>query len=437
MSYERVRRFITSNCAIVMAGMVLQVGAASSKEIHPAYKTNEEGRLVPCMTYARFLDRTFRFVLEDLDNGWASGNAYKDEQGRDVPAYVNYAVASPERRLGVSNEQRNDSVVYPALHHSLYIRAFLAHYRHTGDNRCLARAQQLADWNLARRTPADWKYGSLFYSTVYNGQVGGSVDGDAVMTDKPAIMALGLLELFDATNDPRYRDAAEAVAETLAKTQTPAGNWPFRVNPQTGEVREQYTSSVIYAVMLFEELDKPNGNRWQEPKEKALRWILEGPVKDMVWNGYYEDVSTELGRKNRTNWDCIDTARWLIAHRADNPEFLALARKLHDWVAREFVEKNPAWAPAEGLREQTVCFATMGGHTVHWAALLADFHEATGDETFKQRALDACALVTYWMRNDGANLTGPTWGDQIWFSGHFCPAVWIPYVLSRLDIERD
>ena len=30
----------------------------------------------------------------------------------------------------------------------------------------------------------------LFYSTAHGGKVGGSVDGDAIMTDKPAIMAL-------------------------------------------------------------------------------------------------------------------------------------------------------------------------------------------------------------------------------------------------------
>ena len=38
------------------------------------------------------------------------------------------------------------------------------------------------------------------------------MDGDAIMTDKPAIMALAMLEVAGATGDGRYREAAEAVA---------------------------------------------------------------------------------------------------------------------------------------------------------------------------------------------------------------------------------
>ena len=411
---------------LFIAAMAWPVGVTGAM----SYLRDQDGLLVPRMPYPQYLARSYRFVLQDLDHGWSSGNAYQDETGQPVPGYVNYALANPERKLGVGHPLNADTV-YPAFHHALFIRAFLAQWRYAGDPEGLARARQLADWNLARRTPADCMFGSLFYSTVHKGQGGGNVDGDAIMTDKPAIMALAMLELAGATGDACYRQAAETVAATLAKTQLPEGNWPFRVNPKTGAVREAYTSSAIYAVMLFEELDKPDGKRWRGARDKALRWILEGPVTNMRWNGFYEDVTPEHGRENRTNWDCIDTARWLIAHRADHPEYLPLACKLHDWIAREFVEKNKDWAPAEGLREQKVCFATMGVHTLHWAALLADFHAATGEAAFKQRAIQACALVTYWMRDDGANLVGPTWGDEIWFSCHFGPALYMYDTLAR------
>ena len=390
---------------------------------------DKDGALVPRMNYAQFLDRSYRLVTRDLD-GWATGNAYKDPDGKPVPGYINYALVNPARQLGVGHPLNADTV-YPAFHHALFIRAFLAEWHRTSDPQCLVRARQLADWNLARRTPPDCLYASLFYSTVSKGKVGGNVDGDAVMTDKPAIMALAMLELAAASGEARYREAAVAVADTLAKTQLPEGNWPFRVNPTTGEVREAYTSSAIYAVMLFESLGQAGDKHWDAPRAKALQWILEGPVKTMDWRGFYEDVSAATGKGNRTNWDCIDTARWLVAHRADHAEYLPLAIKLHDWIAKEFVEKSAAWAPAEGLREQKCCFKTMGVHTLHWAALLADLHAATGVVSYKQRASNSCALVTYWMRNDNANLVGPDWGDEIWFSCHFGPALYLSDTLSR------
>lgn len=404
--------------------------ATPSGQNQSAYQRDKDGALVPRMGYTTFLDRSCRFILHDLDNGWASGNAYRDRDGKAVPGYVNYALVNPRRQLGVGHPLNADTV-YPAFHHALFIRTLLAHWRRTGDAECLNRARQLADWNLQRRTPADCRYGSLFYSTVHKGIVGGNVDGDALMTDKPAIMALAMLELAQATGEKRYREAAEAVADTLAKTQLPAGNWSFRVNPRTGAVREAYTSSAIYAVMLFETLGPGKEDCWAKARARALKWILDGPVKTMRWNGFYEDVSAETGKENRTNWDCIDTARWLVAHRSENAEYLPLAMKLHDWIAKEFVEKNAAWAPAEGLREQKCCFQTMGIHTAHWAALLADLHAATGNASFKQRTLDSCALVTYWMRDDGANLVGPTWGDEIWFSCHFGTALYVQDALSR------
>ena len=74
----------------------------------------------------------------------------------------------------------------------------------------------------------------------------------------------------------------------------------------------------------------------------------------------------------------------------------------------------------------------MGVHTMHWAELLADLHAATGEASFKQRAMNSCALVTYWMRDDGANLVGPTWGDEIWFSCHFGTALYLYETLIQL-----
>ena len=60
-----------------------------------------------------------------------------------------------------------------------------------------------------------------------------------------------------------------------------------------------------------------------------------------------------------------------------------------------------------------------------------NLHAATGDLSYKQRAVQACALVTYWMRDDGANLVGPTWSNEIWFSCHLGPALYMYDTLTR------
>ncbi len=297
----------------------------------------------------------------------------------------------------------------------------------------LKQAEELAAWNILHSTPLDWKYSGLPYSTIHNGKLGGAVDGDAIMTDKPAIMAGAYLRLFRTTGKHEYRKAAEQVANTLAKTQLPEGNWPFRVNPKTGEVREQYTSSVIYAVDLFEQLDQMNRqNHFAEAKVKALKWLLKEPVQTMIWKGFYEDITKVAGRQNRTNWDCIDTARYFVRHRDENENYLPLALKLHDWVKKTFVDEKHVYGPAEAVREQLVCNVRMGVHSGHWAMLVADLYGATGEERYRQNVLNTASYITYLLQPDNRIPVGRDWSEkECWYSCHFGAVLFLMELLGH------
>ena len=79
----------------------------------PAYHKHPDGTLAPGMSYERFLERTNHFVLRDLDNCWSTGNGYKDGNRKLVPAYVTYALANADRKLGVGHPFNADHT--PAL----------------------------------------------------------------------------------------------------------------------------------------------------------------------------------------------------------------------------------------------------------------------------------------------------------------------------------
>jgi hypothetical protein len=136
------------------------------------------------------------------------------------------------------------------------------------------------------------------------------------MPDKAAIMALAYLDLHEATGEARFLAAAEKIASTLAARQRPNGTWPFRVDPKTEKVIEEYTSSVIYAVMLFERLDAANGNdRYKANRDLTWNWLMNGPIKTKEFRGFYEDIPPSP--KGRTNYDCLDTIRYLLANRTE------------------------------------------------------------------------------------------------------------------------
>jgi uncharacterized protein YyaL (SSP411 family) len=296
------------------------------------------------------------------------------------------------------------------------IRTLIDYGRYTGDKRSLAEAVKLADWEIAHSTPADLPYGSLPWSTYEAKKPGGFRDKTGLMPDKAAIMALAYIQLHEATGEARFLHASEAIAKTLAARQRPDGTWPFRVDPKTEAVIEEYTSSVIYAVRLFESLDKFNGNdRYRANRDKTWNWLVNGPIKTKEFRGFYEDISASPN--GRTNYDCLDTIRYLLENHTATNGYLEMAKDLNAWVEKTFMDKIKDFEPAEGIREQLQCNVVMGIHSLNWASMLLDLAKATGDEKLKQRADQTANYITYYLQPDNRIVVGFQY-NQWWYSCH-------------------
>ncbi len=409
-------------------------GPSKVKSVWAPAKHDDKGNLLPLQSYGETLDRAMKFILEDQAT-WAKGNKITDEQGNTRPPYFFYCIAVDGQLDGVG-EPWNRNQSYPAGHHACYISAFLDYYEYSGRKETIKLAEDLADWNLAHSTPPDWPYGGLPYSTAVNGRTGASTDskdGDAIITIGTAGMAGNYLRLYRVTKKPQYLKGARQIADTLAKTQLPEGNWAFRVNPRTGEVKEKYTSAVISVIELFETLDAfSKDTRYQKAREKAFAWLLKGPCVDMHWGGLFEDVGD--APENRTNGDCIDTARYLIRHRSENKDYLPLAMKLHDWVKATFVdETGHLYAPAPATREQLVCNFRMSGHTGHWGQLQGDLYVVTGDEKYRAGMANAASYMTYHLQPDNRICVGPEWDERangFWYSSQFSAVILLKSLLG-------
>lgn len=394
-------------------------------------RLDDNGFLLPLLSLDTAIEQAMDFILNKLEN-WFQGDPATliDVTGTRHPVYFYYANLAIDGQ--VFRGAVDNYVSYPAFHHALFIETFLDYYSLKKNRTAIQAAVDLADWNIAHSTPVDWPYGGMPYSTFCHGKPGGFVDGASIMTDKAAIMALSYLRLHTMTGNTTYLNSARIIAEKLAVNQLPAGNWPFRVNPKTKEVMEAYTSSVIYPVKLFDAIaQKTNTTAYRLCRDSALRWIRMNPVKTGKWCGYYEDIPENID--NRTNWDCIDTVCYLLAHRDEDESFLDTAIGLVNYInetpiaeGKSFINADHPYSPAEGLREQKACFVTMSVHTAHWAIMMRDLAKATGDKTCWQRANQAMNLVTYCQQPTGQILTGFDYQherstvpfNQFWFSIH-------------------
>jgi len=392
-------------------------------------KRDAAGMLLPLQSYDETIRRGMSFLLVDHLK-WFKGSRENliDEKGNIQMPWVYY-----------SNLQHNGEpfptgidrfVSYPAFHHALMIKTFIKYWKYSGDKQALNEAVKLADWDIAHSTPSEWVYGNIPYSTFQEKKPGGFRDKTGLMPDKAAIMALAYIELYKASHKSRFLKAAEAIANTLSKTQSPNGTWPFRVDPKTEKVIENYTSSVIYAVMLFEDVDELNKNdHYKTYRDRTWEWLLNGPIKTREFRGFYEDIveSTE----GRTNYDCLDVIRYLLANRTDSNGYLEMAQKLNSWIEELFMDKIDGFEPAEGIREQLQCNVVMGIHSLNWASMLLDLSEASGDEKMKEQAIQTANYVTYYLQPDNRIVVGFQY-FQWWYS---CHVGVILYLLDFLEEE--
>ena len=376
---------------------------------------DKQGNLLPLQSYDETIQRGMSFILDDHLK-WFKGSeeSLTDEHGEIRMPWTYY-----------SNIQHNGApfpnsvdrfVAYPAFHHALMIRTLIGYANYADDPRAIKQAIELADWNIAHSTPADYAYANFPYSTYEEKKPGGFRDKTGLMPDKAAIMALAYLDLHKATKEPRFLSAAEAIANTLSQRQRPDGTWPFRVDPKTERVIEEYSSSVIYAVSLFEKIDTINQNSHYKPfRDKTWNWLLNGPIKTKDFRGFYEDIPDT--KTNRTNYDCLDTIRYLLDNRTDDNNYLEIALELNTWIEKVFLDKIKGFEPAEGIREQLACNVVMGIHSLNWASMLMELSEATGDKAMRQRAIQTANYITYYMQPDNRIVVGFQY-NQWWYSCH-------------------
>ncbi len=378
-------------------------------------KRDEAGLLLPLQSYDETIRRGMSFLLVD-HLLWFKGPGENliDEKGKTQMPWVYY-----------SNIQHNGEpfpnsidrfVSYPAFHHSLMINTFIKSWKYLGDKQALTEAIKLADWNIAHSTPGEWAYGNMPYSTFEEKKPGGFRDKTGIMPDKGAIMALAYIELYKASRELRFLKAANAIGQTLASKQRTNGTWPFRVDPETEKVIEDYTSSVIYAVLLFEDLDELNNNdQYRIYHDRTWEWLLNGPVRNKEFRGFYEDI--QESSEGRTNYDCLDVIRYLLANRTDSNGYLEMAQDLNAWIEEIFMDKIEGFEPAEGIREQLQCNVVMGIHSLNWASMLKDLSEASGDGKMRERAIQTANYVTYYLQPDDRIVVGFEY-NQWWYSCH-------------------
>ena len=345
-----------------------------------------------------------------------------------------------------------------------FVDSVVLYYPFSGDREAIRVVGEMLDFMLAHATtPDDGAWPNVPYTTTCSEgdevspcvPVGGPSGPDAdysggrggIAPDKVGELGTGYILFYQLTGDTRYRDAAIACANALAR-HVRAGDadhtpWPFRVDSKTGAViaKEEYGGSIASPLRLFDELirlDLGDVPAYKAARDLAWKWVLDHPLNRGSpawdkWTGYYEDATKMTDNVNQNNPMMI--AYYILTR--DDPAAVDPQKEdisfsgwehdvghLLDWV-RDTFGLGPfygAWAINEQQTpDRRVWCCSRGGlgsHTSRWAGINAMYYEKTGDGMARENAFRSANYATYFAADTGVvSCCGDTWKQPgTWFS---------------------
>jgi hypothetical protein len=357
-------------------------------------------------------------------------------QDNGVPTYLAWSRFDPVTFEGVS-WPHNPAGLYAMLGESAVLW-----YAFSGDYEAIRLVRRALDYQLEHgMTPSDWQWARVPYASAGAGDVDYSGADDAwcdycgrgdgigvIEPDKVGELGFGYLQFYELTGETRYRDAAIACANALA-AHVRAGDdehspWPFRVYAQTNVAREEYSSNVVGALTLFDELARlrlGDYGAYGRARSLAFDWLMRIPMEDDAWSGYFEDIEIQHAPESNLNqYAPMRVARWLLLHPEVDPDWRADVAHLLDWVEQTFGgdtdnEQGIQWG-ATVLSEQSADMVKMGSHTARFGATTALWAEATGDSIARERAGRSLNWATYACDTEGVVSVGEDKNEGWWFS---------------------
>ena len=405
--------------AVLLAlGSVTAASAATSINGHSVV-TDGDGKIVSWLpnqnlAYDAATALAWNYLLKTVPADPATG----------APAYLSQSYLNPDTQA-MAGWPNN-----PAGMQAMLIESAIEYYKYSGNSAVLGLVQTMANQHLRSgmtlatdnwsKVPyASGDAGSLVYRGASYGNSSGVGDGAGYLEpDKVAELGHAWLLLYEATGNTTYRAAAVDAANALAShvrtgtsTQSP---WAFRVNAQTGAIREQYSSHVLPAIELFDELDRLNLGTaaYRSARATAWTWLMAFPMRNNAWSGYFEDVAVQSSPSNTNQLDAMMVARYLLRHPDQDPDWLAHVRGLISWVESTFGVTETG---ATTIKEQQAFMHAMGSHTSRYASVNALLYARTGDLAAKEKAYRSFNWATYMARSNGVVIDGPTVNNQ-WFT---------------------
>ncbi len=360
--------------------LMLPVFAAETLLDHEVVLDKEQ-RLLPWCSFDRILHGSIAYLIDCP--------THRTRFGQD-PWYLVTSKLNDDGTFR-ANQNNQGSNAYFA------VETLARYYAYSGDKQASAPVRCLLDRILEFHTPKKWDWGNVPRTQddtpdgVYRDRWGAA--------DKICMVGAAYIRFYQLTGEEKYWTAAQDIARTVVKhirkgdaTHSPL---PFRVQLKTGKILDEYTSSMVMPVIFFDRLiamgDRGEKGKYPEVRDALWQWVMEYPMQNNVWSGYYEDVRPEYDNLNQQV--PMETARYMLQHIDADPRFRNDVPALIAWVKKRFGQQERYGATS--ICEQDICFKEMSSHTARYASVVAGWYALTGEQAVHEEARAALALCSY------------------------------------------
>ncbi|MEI6674764.1 MAG: hypothetical protein WCO57_06265 [Verrucomicrobiota bacterium] len=376
-----MKRFLNLPLAAIGTLAMLTVCASGADKLRDhEVVLDKDGRLQPWTSYDNVLKWSMNFIKRCPTVPTKFG---------DDPWYLVTSKLSAQGEF-LRNQNCQASHAYWAM------ETLARYYPYTGDEEAIQPVRRILDRVLHYHTPAAWAWPNV--PSTQDDSPDGEYTDERSEPDKMSLAGVAYLKFYKLTGEEKYLQAARGIATTLAAHVQPGDEnkspLPFRVNMKTGKVVDGYSAAMISPVVLFDEmlhLGESGEGKYLTARDALWKWLLDYPVKNHKWSGYYEDMVTNVTNMNQQS--PMETARFMLRHPELDPDYKRHVPELLAWVKDRFGKTKHHGATS--IKEQDICFLEMCSHTARYASVNAKWYDLTQDPAYREEARAAFALSIY------------------------------------------
>lgn len=326
--------------------------------------------------------------------------------------------------------------VYPSKTISSVISGMISYAKIDPENKekALKLATNAADYMLSitygkdtavEGLPPTYSFEGLDFKTVDETAAMAKNRTNQIMMFYPASAGNAYFQLYDATGDKKYYDAAMAIANYYKNNVLEDGSWYLMLYVDSGKPESNNRCASFAILSFLNNVYKRTGEEiWHTLETNYFKNLKTKRFERYNWEGQFEDIVLSGEYENLTHIDADSYIEYMTHNLADEENTIEDAKDLLRFVEDQFVvwgkfapiskhynpEKDYWYSPA-GL-EQYYWYVPIDGSTSKIMSQFLNVYELTkeplllekayalGDSITRMQNKETGVIPTHWMKKD-------------------------------------